>query len=81
MDFQALAKKAFSAGAKAAKERINEMGERMDCIESYKEEMDGLTDDELLRRYKRSSGDRKLACAMLLRERGHGINEIIWRTE
>ena len=53
----------------------------MDCIDSYKEEMDGLTDDELLRRYKRSSGDRKLACAMLLRERGHGINELIWRTE
>ena len=50
------------------------MQENMEQIERYKEQYDSLDDEQLIKRYKSSSGDQKMACAMLLKERGYGSN-------
>ena len=59
----------FDILVKAAKER-------KEGIEELKESFDELDDEQLIRRYKSSSGNVKLACLMLLKERGYGNNEL-----
>lgn len=46
--------------------------ERQEKILHYKEMFADYDDQSLFRKYKTSSGEMKLACGMLLRERGYG---------
>ena len=48
------------------------MQAKMERIERYKEQYDRLDDEHLIRKYKSSTGEQKMACAMLLKERGYG---------
>lgn len=51
---------------------LGAMQEKQRKINELKERYDYLSDDQLIRKYKNSSGDVKIACAYLLRERGYG---------
>lgn len=44
--------------------------QKMERIERYKRRYGELDDERLIRKYKRSSGDEKWACASLMKERG-----------
>lgn len=57
---------------KIAGSAMNSMQEKMERIERYKERYDSLSDEELFRKMKSSSGDAKMACIALLKERGYG---------
>lgn len=54
---------------------ISDMEKKMERMEYYKEKYDRLDDKELYRKMQSSSGDVKLACAALLKERGYGRQE------
>ena len=54
---------------------ISDMEKKMERMEYYKEKYDRLDDKELYRKMQSSSGDAKLACAALLKERGYGRQE------
>lgn len=55
-----------------AKEAVDSLKERAEKIERYKESLDRYDDKRLIKEYKSSSGDRKLAAGLLLKERGYG---------
>ena len=48
---------------------------QQESIMHYKELCDRYDDERLLKQYKSSTGDRKIACGMLLRERGYGKSD------
>ena len=45
---------------------------RLSKIESYMEDYESYSDEELMREYRKRSGDRKIACGRLLKRRGYG---------
>lgn len=50
---------------------------RQETIMKYKEQYDRYDDDRLIRKYRSStSGESKIACGMLLRERGYNLSEL-----
>lgn len=51
--------------------QIEDVEKKKENIQSYKEQYKRFDDERLLREYKRSSGERRIACAMLLKERGY----------
>lgn len=55
---------------KIAGEASGEFQQKMERIERYKRRYEELDDERLIRKYKRSSGDEKWACASLMKERG-----------
>lgn len=55
-----------------AKGAVEDMQRKQRNIQRKKEYYDRYDDGELLRKYKNLTGDDKLACAMVLRERGYG---------
>lgn len=63
MGFLDVAKKAGQLGYEA-------LQEKRERIEQYKIRYDRLDDEALYRRWKSSTGDAKLACLFLLKERG-----------
>lgn len=63
MGFLDVAKKAGRLGYEA-------LQEKRERIEQYKIRYDRLDDEALYRRWKSSTGDAKLACLFLLKERG-----------
>lgn len=67
MDFKSFLGKAAQFGMAVAEQAQA----KKDSIERYKSEYDLLNDKELIRKYKSTSGDQKMACAMLLKERGY----------
>jgi len=72
MGFGDFAKKAAKAGLGAVQAGADAMQAKMERIERYKEQYDRLDDKHLIRKYKSSTGEQKMACAMLLKERGYG---------
>ena len=63
MGFLDVAKKAGQLGYEA-------LQEKRERIEQYKIRYDRLDNEALYRRWKSSTGDAKLACLFLLKERG-----------
>lgn len=63
MGFLDVAKKAGQLGYQA-------LQEKRERIEKYKARYDRLDDQTLYKRWKSSTGDAKLACLFLLKERG-----------
>lgn len=63
MGFLDVAKKAGQLGYQA-------LQEKRERIEQYKARYDRLDDQALYKKWKSSSGDAKLACLFLLKERG-----------
>lgn len=58
--------------AKAGKAAYDVTASKMERVQEYKYEYASLSDEQLMRKYKSSTGERKYACAMLLKERGYG---------
>ena len=58
-------KKAGQMGAQAIQEKQAN-------IERYKLRYERLDDESLIQKYKSSTGDARLACMLLLKERGYG---------
>lgn len=54
------------------KSSVDEMKKKRARIERYKERYDSYDDHSLIEKYKSSSGEEKIACGMLLKERGYG---------
>ena len=54
------------------KSQIEDVKKRTERIQRYKEMYDKYDDKRLYQEYKRSSDERKVACALLLKERGYG---------
>ena len=52
------------------------MNAQQERVRSYKAKYENYSDDELIRRYKSASGEAKMACASLLRERGYDRDSI-----
>ena len=50
-------------------------GEYMKEVDKLMSEFDNLDDERLLKMYKSLSGQRKAACAMLLKQRGYFQDE------
>lgn len=69
-----IAKKAAQVGACAAKSVADSAKQKVERINMYKERYDTLDDAALIKKFKSSSGEQRMACAMLLRERGYGEN-------
>lgn len=74
MSFGDFAKKAAQLGASAAKSVADSAKQKVERINMYKERYDVLDDAALIKKFKSSSGEQRMACAMLLRERGYGEN-------
>lgn len=60
------------AAGRAAKSAYDGLEAKYENIQKYKERNSNLSDEELFKKAKRSSGDEKLACMQLLKERGYG---------
>lgn len=69
-----IAKKAAQLGASAAKSVADSAKQKVERINMYKERYDTLDDAALIKKFKNSSGEQRMACIMLLRERGYGEN-------
>ena len=68
MNFNDFAQKVIGAA-----EAIGEnMQRRAELIESYKNRYSQLSDEELIRKYKSCTREAKMACRLLLEERGYG---------
>lgn len=64
--------KAF--GAVVGHEVCSDIGrnlDRLNKIDSYMDYYGSYSDEELMREYRRASGDKKIACAKLLKNRGY----------
>jgi hypothetical protein len=59
---------------KAAKSVIDDTNKRVENIQKYKAMYEDYDDSKLISKYKSSSGDEKMACGQLLKERGYGNN-------
>lgn len=68
MDFKSFLGKVAQLGILA----LEKTHAKMEYIEQCKAQFESLDDQELIRKYKSTSGDQQLACAMLLKERGYG---------
>ena len=56
----------------AAKEAANDVMRKQESIQRHMERLERLSDEELIRKMNSSSGEIKLACIQLLKERGYG---------
>ena len=74
MSFGDFAKKAAQLGASAAKSVADSAKQKVERINMYKERYDTLDNAALIKKFKSSSGEQRMACIMLLRERGYGEN-------
>ena len=61
------------AAGVAAYKGLEAKGEK---IRNYKEQFERYDDERLLRMSKSSSGDRRIAVLMLLKERGYTVSDI-----
>lgn len=57
---------------KGLKAGIDKAQQNKEEIEKYKMEYDRYDDRRLMELFRSSSGTRKMACGLLLRERGYG---------
>lgn len=48
---------------------------QIDDLQKYKDQYDRLDDDALFRKFRDSSGARKIACYQLLKERGFHVEQ------
>ena len=72
MGFGDFFNKAVKVGVSYAQSELESVQRKMEQIERYKEQYRGCSDEELVEKYRNSSGERKIACAKLLKERGYG---------
>ena len=56
----------------AAKEAVNDAMRKQESVQRHMERLERLSDEELIRKMNSSSGEIKLACIQLLKERGYG---------
>lgn len=54
------------------KDILDSAKERQERILHYKEMFADYNDERLFRKYKSSTGEAKIACGLLLKERGYG---------
>lgn len=54
------------------KNGIEDLNKKNEKIQYYKERNDRYDDKKLYDKYKTSHGEEKMACALLLKERGYG---------
>lgn len=59
---------ALSRVAEAAMEKMEDINEQMD---RYMREYDRLSDEQLIQRFRRESGMRKVACMNVIKSRGY----------
>lgn len=72
MDVRSFVRKAAKVGMDVVQTTAENAKAKMERIESYKARFESLDDRELMRKYKSTSGEQRMACAMLLKERGYG---------
>ena len=72
MDFKSFLGKAAKVGMDVVQTTAEQAQAKMQRVERYKAQFESLDDRELIRKYKTTSGEQKMACAMLLKERGYG---------
>lgn len=72
MDIRSFVSKAAKVGIDVVQTTAENAKAKMERIESYKARFESLDDRELMRKYKSTSGEQRMACAMLLKERGYG---------
>ena len=72
MDIRSFVSKAAKVGIDVVQTTAENAKAKMERIESYKARFESLDDRELMRKYKSTSGEQRMACAMLLNERGYG---------
>lgn len=72
MDMNSFLSKAAKVGMDVVQTTAENARAKMERIERYKARFESLDDRELIRKYKSTSGEQKMACAMLLKERGYG---------
>lgn len=70
MDFRSVVSKATKVGMDAVQTVAEQVQERAQRIEKYKERFGPMDDRTLIQKYRSTSGEEKMACAMLLKERG-----------
>lgn len=74
--FRDFAKGVAWVGMVAVQTTYEDAQRKMERIERYKERYDRLDDETLMRKYKSaSSGEARMACGMLLKERGYGSQD------
>ncbi|KSV59507.1 hypothetical protein [Acetivibrio ethanolgignens] len=66
--FNSMGKVAVACG----KHIIEDAEKRNKRILKYKDRNNKYDDQKLMEKYRHSSGEEKIACAMLLKERGYG---------
>lgn len=62
----------LKSGANAV---MDSVAKKQEAINRYKARLESEDDDSLKRIFKNSSGEKKLAAGILLRERGYGNND------
>ena len=72
MDIRSFVSKAAKVGIDVVQTTAENAKAKMERIESYKARFESLDDRERMRKYKSTSGEQRMACAMLLKERGYG---------
>lgn len=76
MGFSDFFKGAARVGMAAVQTTCEDAQRKMERIERYKERYDGLDDQALMRKYKSaSSSEERMACGLLLKERGYGSQD------
>lgn len=76
MGFSDFLKGVARVGVAAVQTTYEGAQKKMERIEQYKERYDGLDDQALMRKYKSaSSSEERMACGMLLKERGYGSQD------
>lgn len=66
--WESLGKLAGSAAGAAA----NGIQDKYEHVQRFKDRNDHLSDEDLIKKFKYSTGDEKFACGLLLKERGYG---------
>lgn len=65
-------KKLGSFAGEIAGSAYNDLQEKCERIQKYKNRYSCLSDEELFAKMKRAQGEEKMACVKLLEERGYG---------
>ena len=58
--------------ADVGKEAVRDTMRKTERVQEYMDRFDSLSDEQLMKKMKSSSGEAKIACIQLLRNRGYG---------
>lgn len=61
-----------SFAADVGKAAVRDTMQKAERIQAYMDRFDSLSDEQLMKKMKSSSGEAKLACIQLLKNRGYG---------